>query len=75
MMRALGPGSVSSFLKIILDVVFAALWIGLVVVPAWTSYSTVWERLAAAFLSLYVLLAGALIGGVIGGAIVYFWID
>lgn len=28
-MRALGPGSVSSFLKIILDVVFAALWIGL----------------------------------------------
>ena len=29
MMRALGPGSVSSFLKIILDVVFAALWIGL----------------------------------------------
>jgi hypothetical protein len=28
MMRALGPGSVSSFLKIILDVVFAALWIG-----------------------------------------------
>jgi DUF2975 family protein len=30
-MRALGPGSVSSFLKIILDVVFAALWIGIVV--------------------------------------------
>lgn len=28
-MRALGPGSVSSFLKIILDVVYAALWIGL----------------------------------------------
>jgi hypothetical protein len=27
-MRALGPGSVSSFLKVILDVVFAALWIG-----------------------------------------------
>lgn len=27
-MRALGPGSVSSFLKIILDVVFTALWIG-----------------------------------------------
>jgi hypothetical protein len=31
-MRALGPGSVSSFLKIILDVVFAALWIALGVV-------------------------------------------
>jgi hypothetical protein len=29
--RALGPGSVSSFLKIILDVVFAALWIGVAI--------------------------------------------
>jgi uncharacterized membrane protein (DUF373 family) len=28
LMRALGPGSVSSFLKIILDVVFIALWVG-----------------------------------------------
>lgn len=28
LMRALGPGSVSSFLKVILDVVFAGLWIG-----------------------------------------------
>jgi hypothetical protein len=31
-MRALGPGSVSSFLKIILDVVYAALWIGVAAV-------------------------------------------
>ncbi|HEY8615424.1 DUF2975 domain-containing protein [Phenylobacterium sp.] len=31
-MRALGPGSVSSFLKVILDVVYYALWIGLAVV-------------------------------------------
>lgn len=31
-MRALGPGSVSSFLKIILDVVFAALWIAVGVI-------------------------------------------
>ena len=35
-MRALGPGSVSSFLKIILDVVFAALWIGVAVLAAIT---------------------------------------
>ena len=27
-MRTLGPGSISSFLKIILDVVYVALWIG-----------------------------------------------
>jgi hypothetical protein len=31
-MRALGPGSVSSFLKIILDVVYATLWIGVAAV-------------------------------------------
>ena len=31
-MRALGPGSVSSVLKIILDVVYAALWIGVAAV-------------------------------------------
>lgn len=33
-MRALGPASVSSFLKIILDVVFLALWIGVVALTA-----------------------------------------
>src|SRR3990167_5438778 len=31
-MRALGPGSVSSFLKTILDVVFFALWAGVILV-------------------------------------------
>lgn len=35
-MRALGPGSVSSFLKIILDVVYVALWIALAVLAAIT---------------------------------------
>ncbi|MBU1378275.1 MAG: DUF2975 domain-containing protein [Alphaproteobacteria bacterium] len=35
-MRALGPGSVSSFLKIILDVVFAALWIGVAALSLFT---------------------------------------
>ncbi len=43
-MRAFGPGSVSSFLKIILDVVFAALWILIVVLALVT--------LAALLLSL-----------------------
>lgn len=43
-MRAFGPGSVSSFLKIILDVVFVALWILIVVLSLVT--------LAALLLSL-----------------------
>lgn len=35
-MRAMGPASVSSFLKIILDVVFAALWIGITILAVIT---------------------------------------
>jgi hypothetical protein len=50
-----------------------ALFAGLILVPAWSSYSRVWERLAATVLSLYVL--AVLIGvGVVGAlAVVYFW--
>ena len=47
-----------------------AAWI---LIPAWTSYSRWYERVGAAFLTLYVLVA--LIGlGLGGGAVaVYFW--
>ncbi|HXN37406.1 MAG TPA: hypothetical protein VN892_05165 [Solirubrobacteraceae bacterium] len=50
-----------------------ALYAGLILVPAWTSYSRLWERLAATVLSLYVLTV--LVGvGVVGAlAVVYFW--
>jgi hypothetical protein len=48
-------------------------YIAWVLVPAWTAYSRVWQRLAAAFLTLYV--AAAFVGiGMLGGALVtYFW--
>jgi len=50
-----------------------ALFAGLILVPAWTSYSRLWQRLAATVLSLYVLVM--LVGlGVAGAlAVVYFW--
>jgi hypothetical protein len=50
-----------------------ALYVGLILRPAWTSYTRVWERLAATVLSLYVL--AVLVGvGVVGAlAAVYFW--
>jgi hypothetical protein len=38
-----------------------------VLIPAWTAYTRLWERLAAAFLSLYVLLA--FVGGGIAAGI------
>jgi hypothetical protein len=50
-----------------------ALYAGLILVPAWTAYSRMWERLAATMLSLYVLavLVGA---GVLAAlAVIYFW--
>lgn len=44
-----------------------------VLVPAWTAYSRTWERVAAAFLSLYVLLTFVAVGIGIGAAVIWFW--
>lgn len=50
-----------------------ALYAGLILVPAWSAYTRVWQRLAATLLSLYVLavLAGIGVGAAL--AVVYFW--
>jgi hypothetical protein len=48
-------------------------YVAFILVPAWTAYSRVWERLAAAVLSLYVLAAFAALGVAGGAAIVWFW--
>jgi hypothetical protein len=54
--------------------VFAlAAFIGFIVIPAWTSYSKMWERLAATFLSLYVLAALAVLGAGGGALVAYYW--
>ena len=53
-------------------VVFVA-YIALVLVPAWTSYTRWWERVSAAFLSLYVLLAFVMLGAASGLGVAYFW--
>jgi O-antigen ligase len=48
-------------------------YVAFILVPAWGAYSRIWERLAASFLTLYVL-AGFIIAGAAGGAaIVWFW--
>ncbi len=51
---------------------FAA-YAGLILVPAWTAYSRIWERLAATFLSLYALAAFAALGVGGGLLVVWFW--
>jgi hypothetical protein len=48
-------------------------WIALVLVPAWTAYSKVWERVAATVLSLYVLAAFVAVGAAIGAAFLWYF--
>jgi hypothetical protein len=50
-----------------------ALYAGLILVPAWTSYSRLWERVAASVLSLYVLAVLVGIGAAGALAVVYYW--
>ena len=42
-------------------------------VPAWTSYSRLYERVGAAFLSIYVLLAMIGLGAGVGLGVAWFW--
>ncbi len=48
-------------------------WAALVLVPAWTSYSRLWERVAATLLSVYVLGAFLVAGSALGAAVLYYY--
>jgi hypothetical protein len=50
-----------------------ALYVGLILAPAWSAYSRLWERLAAGILSLYVLAVLVGIGAAGALAVVYYW--
>ena len=50
-----------------------ALWAAFVLVPAWTAYARVHERLLAAFLSLYVLAGFALVGAGVGATFLWYF--
>lgn len=54
-------------------VVVLVAWIGLILMSAWGSYGRVWEKLAASFLSLYILVALVGIGTVVGVAIIFYY--
>ena len=51
---------------------FAA-WVSLLAIPAWQSYSRVWERIGAVFLSLYAVAAFVGVGVAAGALVVYLW--
>jgi hypothetical protein len=51
-----------------------ALFVGLILAPAWSSYSRLWERVAASILSLYVLAVLVGLGVAAGLAVAYLWL-
>ena len=66
-------GTSITYLTIACAAVFGlAAYIGFIIVPAWTAYSRLWERVAATFLTLYVLAALVGVGVLIGAAIFYY---
>jgi hypothetical protein len=48
-------------------------WLFLVVVPAWTSFSRVWERIVATVLSIYILAAFVMVGVMLGGGFLWYF--
>jgi hypothetical protein len=49
----------------------AMAWAVFILAPAWTSYGRLWERVAASFLTLFILATLLGIGLVVGLAIVW----
>ena len=50
-----------------------SLWVWLILVPAWGSFSRMWERLLAALMSVYVLAALVAAGGGVAAALLYYY--
>lgn len=72
-MPSVSTNTITDLIAVCAGVFGLALYVGLILVPAWGSYSRTWERMAATVLSLYVLavLVGA---GVLGALLaVYLW--
>jgi len=64
------PGTTEIVVALAAPLVLAA-YVGLIVVPAWTSYGRWWERFAATFLTLYIFAALVGIGVAIGLGIIW----
>ena len=58
---------------VLTGVVAAAGYAMFIVAPAWASYGRLWERIAAGFLTLFILAAMIGVGTALGGAIVWFY--
>lgn len=57
----------------VVGVTCLTLWIWLIVVPAWTSFTKLWERLVSLVLSVYVLAALLAAGGAVAAIALYYY--
>jgi hypothetical protein len=64
---------ITYFVAITCGALGLAAFVWFIAVPAWNAYSKTWERIAAGFLSLYVLVALVLVGAIGGALIAYNW--
>jgi hypothetical protein len=65
--------AVSDLVAVCAGVFGLAVYAGLILAPAWSAYTRVWERLAAAVLSLYVLAVFVGIGVAGALVVIYNW--
>jgi hypothetical protein len=71
--RSMSRTAINDLVAVCAGVFGLALYAGLILVPAWTSYTRLWERLAATLLSLYVLAVLVAIGVLAALLAVYYW--
>jgi hypothetical protein len=65
--------SITYLIAAFVGVASLSLWLWLIAVPAWGSFSRVWERLLSVVLSVYVLAALLAVGGGIGAVVLYYY--
>ena len=65
--------SITYFVGVCAGVFSFAAYVAFVAVPAWSAYSRVWQRVAAVFLSLYVLASMVGIGVLLGALVTLNW--
>ena len=58
---------------VVAGLVVVAGYVAYILIPAWGSYGRVWERLAASFLTLFILVSLLGVGLTIGLSVVWFY--
>jgi len=65
--------SITYFVGVCAGAFSFAAYVAFVAVPAWGAYSRVWQRVAAVFLSLYVLATMVGVGVLLGALVTLNW--